>query len=90
MSDRKGFAQILENRKNYWARGGGGASAPQLPCAIRVSPNQGGNFFGFIYILGAYLLFPGVYLLPILGVYLPNLGVYLLHIEGFYLLDLGV
>ena len=27
--------------KFKWARGGGGALAPQLPCAIRVGPNEG-------------------------------------------------
>jgi len=28
-----------------WARGDGGALAPQLPRAIRAGPNPGGNFF---------------------------------------------
>jgi len=59
-----------------WVRGGGGPLAPQLPRAIRVGPNRGGN--KLLYILGVYLLkFLGVYLFHFLGVYrLYILGVY--------------
>ena len=31
----------IYSSKFKWARGGGGALAPQLPCAIRVGPNEG-------------------------------------------------
>ena len=37
-------SRFLKN--GYWARGGGGTLAPQLPRAIRVGPNQGGQYFG--------------------------------------------
>jgi len=52
-----------------WARGGGGALAPQLPRTIRVGPNQGQTKIGLVNVLGVYLPVLGVYLLHVLGVY---------------------